>query len=101
MRLSDAEWQIMNALWRCHPASARDIMEYLYLLETWYRDELVWQATGDPMHLMNRDQVACLEAGASTDAQKKVAAIERARQYLERFINEERVFRDLFFVLAE
>ncbi len=27
MKLSDAEWQIMNALWKKHPATARELME--------------------------------------------------------------------------
>ena len=27
MKLSDAEWQLMNALWTAHPATAREIME--------------------------------------------------------------------------
>ena len=29
MRLTEAEWKIMNAVWQRHPASARDIMEAL------------------------------------------------------------------------
>jgi BlaI family penicillinase repressor len=29
MKLTEAEWQIMNALWRGHPATARQIMERL------------------------------------------------------------------------
>jgi BlaI family penicillinase repressor len=29
MKLSDAEWQLMNALWEQHPATAREIMERL------------------------------------------------------------------------
>lgn len=29
MKLSQAEWQIMNALWEKHPATARDIMTRL------------------------------------------------------------------------
>jgi BlaI family penicillinase repressor len=29
MKLSDAEWQLMNALWVQHPASARELMERL------------------------------------------------------------------------
>jgi predicted transcriptional regulator len=29
MKLSDAEWQIMNALWKRYPATARDLSEYL------------------------------------------------------------------------
>jgi BlaI family penicillinase repressor len=29
MKLTEAEWQIMNALWQGHPATARQIMERL------------------------------------------------------------------------
>jgi BlaI family penicillinase repressor len=29
MKLTEAEWQIMNALWQAHPATARQIMERL------------------------------------------------------------------------
>jgi BlaI family penicillinase repressor len=29
MKLSDAEWQLMNALWEQHPATAREIMARL------------------------------------------------------------------------
>ena len=29
MKLTKAEWQIMNALWQAHPATARDVMERL------------------------------------------------------------------------
>jgi len=29
MKLSDSEWQIMNALWRGHPATAREVSERL------------------------------------------------------------------------
>jgi BlaI family penicillinase repressor len=29
MKLTDAEWQIMNALWKKHPATAREISERL------------------------------------------------------------------------
>jgi BlaI family transcriptional regulator, penicillinase repressor len=29
MKLSEAEWQIMNALWKRSPATARDLTEYL------------------------------------------------------------------------
>ncbi len=29
MRLTESEWQIMNALWRQHPATARELAEYL------------------------------------------------------------------------
>lgn len=29
MKLTKAEWQIMNALWAKHPATAREVMEHL------------------------------------------------------------------------
>ncbi len=29
MRLSDAEWKVMNAVWERHPAAVRDVMEAL------------------------------------------------------------------------
>jgi len=35
MKLSQAEWQIMNALWEKHPATARDIMSRLPQGVTW------------------------------------------------------------------
>ncbi|GMU91644.1 MAG: hypothetical protein AMXMBFR4_07020 [Candidatus Hydrogenedentota bacterium] len=79
----------------------RDLMDYLYLLETWYRDEMVVAATGDTSRVWNKDRDARLKARGSGDAPAKVAAIERTRYYLDRFVNEERVFRDLFFTLAE
>ena len=78
----------------------RDIMEHLYLMETWYRDELVYSATGDVEVVFNQDNVALLEQAGPSDASAKIAAISKARLYLERFLNEERVFRDLFFALA-
>ena len=29
MKLTEPEWQLMNALWQRHPATARDIIEYM------------------------------------------------------------------------
>ena len=58
-------------------------------------------ATGDGDRVMNRDQLDRFQSGTSKDPAAKVEAIERARHYLDRFINEERVFRDLFFSLSE
>lgn len=82
-------------------AARRDILEVLYLLETWYRDEAVVAATGDTARIMNLDYAERLTRPASSNPGAKIEAIERARLYLDRFINEERVFRDLFFALAE
>ncbi len=35
MKLTEAEWQIMNALWQKHPATAREIMERLDRRVNW------------------------------------------------------------------
>ncbi|MBN1350557.1 BlaI/MecI/CopY family transcriptional regulator [candidate division KSB1 bacterium] len=35
MKLSEAEWQVMNALWTRHPATARDLTEYLPENTSW------------------------------------------------------------------
>jgi DNA polymerase-3 subunit delta' len=78
----------------------RDLMEYLYLLEAWYRDELVYSATGDAHRVLNRDQLERLEQGRRGDHAKKLVAIERAWVYIERNLSMDRVFRDLFFDLA-
>ncbi|MCC6696563.1 MAG: DNA polymerase III subunit delta' [Candidatus Hydrogenedentes bacterium] len=78
----------------------RDMLEYLYLLQTWYRDEMVFAATRDSAKVWNKDHLKRLEAAQSPNAAAKIRAIETARMYLDRFINEERVFRDLFMALA-
>ncbi len=78
----------------------RSIMEFLYLLEMWYRDVMVFEATGDTQQVLNQDKLPLLQQANASKSQEKIAAIEKARLYLERFLNEERVFRDLFFALA-
>ena len=78
-----------------------DIMEYLRLLEMWYRDRLVYSVTGEAALVLNRDQIDQLSPAQAPDFDKKFAALEKAREYLERFLKEERVFRDLFFALAD
>lgn len=78
----------------------RDILDLLYLLETWYRDVLVYGTTRDASLVLNRDRIEALQGLADDAAAEKLAAIEKARVYLERFITEDRVFRDLFFTLA-
>jgi DNA polymerase-3 subunit delta' len=79
----------------------RDIMEYLYLLETWYRDQEVYSVTKNVEQILNRDQEERLTALPHVAFEPKLTAIDKARVYMERFLNEERVLRDLFFVLAE
>ncbi len=76
------------------------IMEYLYLLKTWYRDLLVYRETGQTEAVMNRDETAKMSPAASDDMDAKLQAVEKAWVYIERNLNMDRVFRDLFFVLA-
>ena len=35
MKLTEAEWQIMNSLWKKNPASARELMEFLPKDKNW------------------------------------------------------------------
>ncbi|MDQ1256906.1 MAG: polymerase subunit delta [Candidatus Hydrogenedentes bacterium] len=93
-RLKAEQLALVDALCR------RDIMEYLYLLETWYRDVAISHIDGGKAFVFNRDQAERLDAHPEAALDKKVAAVEKARVYLERFLNEERVLRDLFFALA-
>ena len=76
------------------------LMEYLYLFKIWYRDEGVFAATRNPDRVMYRDQLDILKEGGQGDINAKLSAIETAWVYLERNLRRERVFRDLFFILA-
>ncbi len=93
-RIKEEQSALADALGR------RDIMEHLYLIGTWYRDILVYSAAGDVSHVLNRDHQALLTTTGIDRAAACIAAVEKTRVYLERFLNEERVFRDLFFALA-
>lgn len=75
-----------------------EMMEYLYLLQAWYRDAGVYAATGDGGRVLNRDQLDHFVEG--DNAWSKLTAIEKAWRYIERNLNIDRVFRDLFFALA-
>ena len=94
-RLKEEQMSLVDAL------SRQNTLEFLYLLELWYRDVLVYLATGDMAQVLNRDQTNLLVQAGDEDAEAKISSIEKARLYLERFLNEERVFRDLFFALAQ
>ena len=101
--IADAEdKQALKEMRLAHTAAAfqRAILDYLFLWETWYRDELVYTTTRDEDRILNRDRLASFRDRVSTAPEDKVAAVEQARYFLERFINEERVFRNLFFALA-
>jgi hypothetical protein len=61
---------------------------------------MVFSATGDDSLVLNRDRLDRVRAAGGTGLAEKLGAVEKARLYLERFITEDRVFRDLFFALA-
>ncbi|MFO7976640.1 MAG: DNA polymerase III subunit delta' [Candidatus Hydrogenedentota bacterium] len=100
--LGAEEKQAQKELRLAHTAAAvrRGILDYLYLLETWYRDEMVYAATHEEGKILNQDHLDGFRDHLSTAPEKKIQAVEKARYYLDRFVNEERVFRDLFFALA-
>jgi DNA polymerase III delta' subunit len=78
----------------------RDLMEYLYLMKTWYRDELVFSATEGKGAVLNSDRRDALSEISPAQTEKKLAAIDKAWLYIERNLNVDRVFRDLFFCLS-
>lgn len=80
----------------------RQVMEYLYLFDVWYRDALVINATSDDSRILNRDHLEDLRrVNMQGDDGARIAAIEKARLYIERNLSMERIFRDLFFVLGK
>jgi DNA polymerase-3 subunit delta' len=85
---------------RIDAAYRRELMEYLYLFGTWYRDVAVLHLVGEGAPILNRDKVAELREAPAAVLDEKIAAVQLARVYLERNIAEDRVFRDLFFALA-
>jgi DNA polymerase III delta' subunit len=79
----------------------REAREYLRLFDSWYRDELVKTAAVDASLIFNRDQIAGLQEAVLPHKQaSKLAAINEAAMYIERNMQSQRVFRDLFFELS-
>jgi len=81
-------------------AIRREMLEYMYLFQTWYRDALVYGATHDGARVLNRDQLGRLKAEHTRMRPEKLTAIGTAWTYIERNLNRDRVFRDLFMTLA-
>lgn len=78
----------------------RDLMEYLYLFEAWYRDAMVLETTGDASRVLNRDHLEDLAKPIGGDHAVRLAAIETAWVYINRNLIKDRIFRDLFFALS-
>jgi DNA polymerase-3 subunit delta' len=83
----------------------KELLSYLDLLRVWYRDVLVFVETGLDERLWNADCVPAVshlaERHDRAAIEGKVDAVARAQMLLERNVNEERVFKDLFFSLAD
>ena len=76
-----------------------ELYEHVRLFHGWYRDELVYAATGDAEAVFNRDELSRLKTAAG-DPAAKIGAVDLAWRYLDRNIARKRVLRDLFFTLA-
>jgi len=89
----------------CASLFKKEVLSYLDLLRAWYRDMLVLAEAGRSDRLWNAD---CADAVAqlaehhnSADIQVKLEAVARAEMLLEHNVKEDRVFKELFFSLAE
>lgn len=79
----------------------QEMIEHLVLFDAWYRDELVHSVTEDTRFTHNLDSTHMLGKRVNADVcAAKLQAITDAWKYIERNMNKQRIFRDLFFVLA-
>jgi len=83
----------------------KEVLSYLDLLRAWYRDMLVFSGTGVNDHLWNLDLAGVVAQQArhyaASDIEAKLEELERAEMLLESNVKEDRVFRELFYWLAE
>lgn len=78
-----------------------EMAETLRLILGWYRDMAVYQQTRDQTSLLFRAYARELSKGGTVDFSATADAVEKAWRYIERNLNKDRVFRDLFFALAK
>jgi len=74
MRLSESEWQIMNVLWQCHPATAREIAERLPAEVNWAYTTIKTMLT----RLMGKGAVSEVKRG-NTSVYEPLVTREKAR----------------------
>ncbi|HDP35335.1 MAG TPA: DNA polymerase III subunit delta' [Candidatus Hydrogenedentes bacterium] len=78
-----------------------ELFEYLVLFDAWYRDELVFGVSRDTQLVYNRDYLQKFKTDINVDKHAaKLDGIRETWKYIERNLNSQRVFRDLFFLLA-
>jgi len=96
----DRARQVENDAARVQAAFKRSVDDYLYLFQTWYRDEMVLAAGGGAERVWNKDRMDAMQSPQAGSTPGRIRAIEQARTYLERYVNEDRVFRHLFVQLG-
>jgi BlaI family penicillinase repressor len=69
MKLTEAEWQIMNALWQKHPATAREIMERLDRRVNWAYTTIKTMLT----RLAEKDAVSEVKQGNTSVYEPRVS----------------------------
>ena len=74
MKLTEAEWQIMNALWRKHPATAREIMARLDRRVNWAYTTIKTMLT----RLEEKDAVSEVKQG-NTSVYEPLVSQQKAR----------------------
>ncbi|HPG41259.1 MAG TPA: BlaI/MecI/CopY family transcriptional regulator [bacterium] len=74
MKLSDAEWQIMNALWKKHPATARELMEQMPADNDWAYTTVKTMLT----RLISKDAVSEHKRG-NTSVYEPLVSQQKAR----------------------
>jgi len=84
MRLTQAEWQLMNALWRKHPATAREVGELLPADTNWAYSTVKTML----MRLAAKGAVDARKGGAATEYEPLLSR-RRARLAAIRSLAEE------------
>jgi BlaI family penicillinase repressor len=74
MKLTEAEWQVMNALWAKHPATAREVMDRLPPDVTWAYTTLKTMLT----RLVDKRAVSEIKQG-NTSVYKPLVSQQKAR----------------------
>ena len=74
MKLTEAEWQVMNALWAKHPATAREVMDRLPPGVTWAYTTLKTMLT----RLVEKEAVSEIKEG-NTSVYEPLVSQQKAR----------------------
>jgi BlaI family penicillinase repressor len=84
VRLTESEWQIMNALWQGHPATARDLKERLPAEVSWAHTTIKTLLS----RLVTKGAVSECKRGNASVYEPLVTRDEARRSSLRRFLNQ-------------